>query len=302
MTNNRPNSFVEGESYPFSIFKKIRWENKECFVLIDRWERKLLLDASPYPAYNLRVEENIQCRIDKINCSGKIFLEPEHPLYKEKGIYDFKIKKIEEITDKFGDRVYALHMDSETEAIARTSNTSNYKIDDIIRCKIGRLKKGIIYLQIQKEMDENGYEIGQSYPFYIEKISKLKDEKEYFILRDKTQEKFLLDCDFYKHYKLKVGNTIRCIIIKYSSKFYFFLEPEHPFYKIGENYDFEFIRYEKTQKTVESNSFTVYVKDVFGEETMFTTYRKMDKEMLQSKKIKCTVLGLKKGKAMLVIL
>jgi len=190
-------------------------------------------------------------------------------------------------------------MDSEIEAIARTNN--NYKIGDFVRCKLGRLKKGNLYLQIQNEMDENDYEIGKSYPFYIEKITKLKDEKEYYILKDETHQKFLLDCDFYKHYNLNIGATIRCFIIKYSSKFYYFLEPEHPFYKIGESYDFEFIRYEKTQETVESNSFTIYVKDVFGEETMFTTYRKMDKEMLQSKKIKCTVLGLKKGKAMLVI-
>lgn len=52
-------------------------------VLEDEKGYRFLQDYCPYANYGLKPGLKIICKIDKINCNGKVFLEPQHPWFEE---------------------------------------------------------------------------------------------------------------------------------------------------------------------------------------------------------------------------
>ncbi len=60
-------------------------------VLEDVNGLRLIQDYKPYVAYGLKPGAKISCKVDKINCNGKIFLEPQHPWFEEGQNYELPI-------------------------------------------------------------------------------------------------------------------------------------------------------------------------------------------------------------------
>ncbi|MFH2096408.1 MAG: hypothetical protein ABIJ16_11930, partial [Bacteroidota bacterium] len=91
-------SFKEGEKYKFKVLKVITLpDDKDYYMLEDPIGRKHLMVSSFYKAYGIHPGTSIECKIDRINCNGKIFLEPKHPYLEEMGSYTFTIEGTEEI-------------------------------------------------------------------------------------------------------------------------------------------------------------------------------------------------------------
>jgi len=88
-----PNILTEGESYLFLIHNKVILpaEDQEAFILIGPNNKKHLMNASYYTLYHFSIGQTIKCTVDKINCSGQIFLEPEHPYYQSGEVYNFLV-------------------------------------------------------------------------------------------------------------------------------------------------------------------------------------------------------------------
>ena len=83
-------TYTEGQTYKYMIKNHIDLsKNEKFYVLEDQAGRKQLLNSEYYEKYNFKIGQSINCRLDHINCSGKIFLEPEHPFYMEGKVYDF---------------------------------------------------------------------------------------------------------------------------------------------------------------------------------------------------------------------
>ncbi len=295
----------EGKNYPFIILKKIDFSGKSHFVLSDINNRKLLLDAEHYTKYNLQIGQRIECKIDKINCSGQIFLEPAHPLYEINKTYAFIVEEITSRKNKFGEIENRILLKGESGFYAYASINLNHKLNigQKLFAKIMRIKKSIVYAQIQDKIEEEKeqYKTNHFYPFFIEERKTLDDGKEYYILRNEKKQKFLIDAAFYKNYHLKIGSKINCLLTKYSSKFYYFLEPEHPYYKIGEYYDFEILSLEENSQIPEIKTLSIQLKDVFGEEVWLKTQGINKEELKNRQKIRCKIIGLKKGKAILAV-
>jgi hypothetical protein len=94
----------EGCLYNFIVLKSLKLpDDKEYFVTEDPRGKKHLLLKSFYESYNISVGETITCKVDKINCNGKIFLEPQHPYLKDDHQYDFEITCTEEIYNNMVD-------------------------------------------------------------------------------------------------------------------------------------------------------------------------------------------------------
>jgi hypothetical protein len=304
-TKPKTDYMEEGKSYPFVILKKILFSGKTQFVLSDINGRKMLLDAEYYTAYHLQTAQNIQCRVDKINCSGQIFLEPAHPIYEIDKTYTFIVEKISKRKNKFGENENQILLKGESGfyAYASLSLRHNFTIGQEVSAKIMRIKKAVVYAQIRDKYEEGKeqYKTKHFYPFFIEDRKKLEDGKEYFILRNQKKQKFLIDAAFYENYHLKIGTNINCLLTKYSSKFYYFLEPEHPYYKIGKSYDFEILSLEENTQRPEIKTLSIQLKDVFGEDVWLKT-QKINKEDLENRqKIRCKIIGLKKGKPILAV-
>ncbi|MGM0505351.1 MAG: hypothetical protein ACQESQ_12065, partial [Bacteroidota bacterium] len=75
MDNNKNQyKFTEGEKHLFTItgFTEIPGTDESYYILKNPFGGKHLLKANHYKHYQLNKGQVIKCKIDKINCSGKI--------------------------------------------------------------------------------------------------------------------------------------------------------------------------------------------------------------------------------------
>lgn len=89
---SRENPLKEGTYHTFKFIKCVRLEDgKEYMILEDSSNTRHFVDYEPYKPYNLNSSSELVCLVDKINCTGRIYLEPEHPVYKVGQIYEFNV-------------------------------------------------------------------------------------------------------------------------------------------------------------------------------------------------------------------
>ncbi len=295
---NERNMLEEGKSYKFLIKGVTELADAGLyFILEDPFGVKHLIKKKYYEAYKFDIAEYIICTVDKINCNGKIFLEPKHPHYEPGNIYEFEftgwIDKLNHkgdktlfalVKDKFGNLAHIV-LGSELSGSSRRS--------DIIQCRVNRVKKGKLYLSDPNmNIAGMGLEAGETYLFQIKESFKSPNGKEYFVLHDQKDYKHILLKKYYMNYGFKIEDQIRCKVIKFSSKAYFLLEPVHPFYNEDEVYDFNILRPEKNN---------IIVKDRFGYECKIKIHAS-EKEKYSSKKcVLCKVIGFRKGRLVLAV-
>ena len=102
--NIRLNQYLEeGHIYPFLIRKQIELPNGGfAWILEDEQGVKHTLSADYYHDYSFKPGDKIRCKVDKINCTGKIYLEPEHPYYRQGRTYEFDVVSGLVMPDIFG--------------------------------------------------------------------------------------------------------------------------------------------------------------------------------------------------------
>ncbi|MCK5839558.1 MAG: hypothetical protein KAG99_06895 [Bacteroidales bacterium] len=296
--NKNQNMLEEGKSYKFLVKGVTEMPGAgSYFILEDPFGIKHLIRKEYYEVYNFKTSEYIICAVDKINCDGKIFLEPKHPHYEQGNIYEFEFNGWIDKLNREGDKtVFALMKDkfgNLAHIILGAEHTGSVNTSDIIQCKVNRLTKGKLYLSDPKiDIAGMGFEAGETYLFRIKNSFKSPNGKEYFVLHDQKGYKHILLKKYYRNYGFNIDDQIRCKVIKFSSKGYFLLEPEHPFYKEDTIYDFNILRLEKKN---------LIVKDIFGYECKIKIHAS-DKEKYSLKDcVLCEIIGFRKGKLVLQV-
>jgi len=176
----------EKHSYKFLLIKTIEINGEELYVLEDPFGKRHTLPTIYYTHYQLNVPSEVVCKIDKINCTGRIFLEPEHPFYKIGGIYQFKIIEIRKIEDTL--YRYSSEMEYKSYEIVVTdcNNQPHYVTPyrwqlhkkynaQYINCVVLRITAGKFHL---KNLDKQHpyFKIGEEYKFKFIKIKNVLDE------------------------------------------------------------------------------------------------------------------------------
>jgi len=145
----------EGEIYTFLLKKKVSLPDGSYYIIVDELGRQYLMNASYYD-YNYSFVENtyIQCYIDKINCSGKIFMEPMHPKYKPNDVDIFDIVEVEtRKKKKTGDLFQVVLAKNNYAPKAAIENLDEQTIKKLInekrvKAKVLRITKGELRLTI----------------------------------------------------------------------------------------------------------------------------------------------------------
>jgi hypothetical protein len=150
MLDNSSNILEEGKNYNFKVLKSISlYNNEKFFVLEAPSKNKYLLNSSMYRHYNILKNTIIKCKVDKINCNGKIFLEPEHPYLKEGSNYVFNVDTVEELLCNNKEQVLMVIDD---KGITHTAILNKHfklkKIPKHIAAKINRISKARLYLEV----------------------------------------------------------------------------------------------------------------------------------------------------------
>jgi hypothetical protein len=106
--------FREGEEYSFIIHKLVELQdNNKYLIVCDTEGIKHFIPAAAYNNYTFSAGNFITCKVVKINCTGRIILEPRHPVYQEGKVYEFEIvatrkpgiKGVITVADVFGNQL-----------------------------------------------------------------------------------------------------------------------------------------------------------------------------------------------------
>lgn len=144
-----PEKFTEGEWHYFRVQKILEIPGEDFYYLLESSKgNRMLMPLNFYKYYGIEPGNEIKCRIDKINCSGKIFLEPEHPKLVNDSRYDFMISGKEQFTDRKGrlQTYYSLKLNEGMQANAILNENISLPVPIHIKATLIRIRKGILIL------------------------------------------------------------------------------------------------------------------------------------------------------------
>jgi hypothetical protein len=299
---------TEGSYHIFKILKVQHFSDEESyFVLQDPLGYKVLMPAGFYSRYGFVAGQEVQCRVDRINCNGRMFLEPMHPCYKEGESYEFEVLGVGTQTGITGDDEHYITVKDILGCNWKVRVFSREAIDEStakITCKLEKIKKGKLFLSLdQDKTPEGGLVNGKVYLFLIldEKINP-SDGQKYFILEHETGGKQLLKKNYYLHYGLKKGQEIRCRVNKFTSEGFHFLEPENPWYKAGNEYEFRILEIHKLHFSDGTVQDVLLLDDPHSEPVKVFVNSDQTDQLAKKEKVMCRVTGFRKSRLELLII
>ncbi len=295
---------TEGEYYWFKIIKTLDLDdNDKYYVLEDPFGYKILMPREFYVDYGFKQGQKILCRVDKINCEGQMFIEPEHPYYKEGNVYWFQYVESKEIVNFYDQKEYITIVKDVfgNKWQVKTKPGNNIVKQGEVKCYVERIRKGKLYLHTaDNESHLNILTSGEYYEFVIiDEKTNPENDKTYFILEDKSKNKHLLSKKHYLKYRLKIGNTITCRVDRLSSEGYYYLEPLHPYYEIGKSYTFFAKRIDKLVYSDNKQHYALIVEDCFGDEVSIDHGENLNDFPTHKEQVECKVIDIYKGKPVL---
>lgn len=82
----------EGEIYTFQVLKTVEIPDEGIFFLLrHKSGRRLMIETKPYEHYGIEPGKPVECIVDKVSCTGKVYLEPLHPKYRIGNEYSFNL-------------------------------------------------------------------------------------------------------------------------------------------------------------------------------------------------------------------
>jgi hypothetical protein len=288
--------FTEGEEYEFSVLKKVDLpEEGEFFLLRHSTGRRLMLPVLPYKNYGIEPDQTIVCRVDKVNCTGKVYLEPKHPFYLEGLEYQFNILNIENNTESINELKLTVSdiFENRIELLWPTEFPISPK--NYVSLKVDRIKKGIpvlfpsLLLSNDSKIDEL---IGKRVNFTINKEIKNLENEDVFVLETDNGYKAELKKRYYKYYDLSIGNTVECHIYGKNHLGHLKVEPKNPYYTIGELYEFDIESIEEYNE----DDFSLVLIDIFGQKCGVHLNKNEKKTLKNNTRALCRVIGFRKGR------
>ena len=148
---------------------------------------------------------------------------------------------------------------------------------------------------------------GQVYPFkYLKRISL---DEDFFVFEDFSGERYLLPVYSYQNYNFIQNSPISCLVTRIDCAGKVSFEPEHPYYKLGHSYQFEFkelliSKEENFDKyngaTKKKKVYELIVLDKEGEEHSVLPHEWQKKKNYKPKTILCRVQKIINGNFVLL--
>jgi len=285
----------EGNSYTFKITGTIILpDGSERFVLTDPNGVKHLLKAQYYKDYNFRNNQEITCRIDKINCTGKIYIEPGHPHYKLGEIYNFRFYTYLDVTNASNEvNTVAIFSDILGNPVKISSDDipGPLKGDDIVSCKVSGIRKGKVFISNDiSGNDYTGMTPGELYDFAILEELSLGDNYDFYILESNEGKRFKIRKKFYSEYYFYIGKRIKAMLNGNNGNYY--LEPQHPKYEVGEIYDFEILREDIIDEYPNLKKKAYFLKNDHGKEIVIKK-EDVDPFSISNSHVNCRIVEIK---------
>ncbi len=246
---------IEGEWYSLKILKLIEFENEWFYLLETPFKTRITIPAEPYKNYSFTIGEEIRCKVDKVSCSGKIYLEPEHPFYKAGFIYSFEFAKIIEVDSLYGGKItISYYKDKLNNLIEIPIWIPPKNIENPIDLKILRIKKAQIIAFPTQSPYITEYSDNQELELtFFEKFINQYGEIEYIVF-DQYGGWNIIPAKYFSTIEIPKNSKLNAIAVKHPTNSYFYIQPEHPIYKNGNAYPFVVTDVKINTNTLNSNN------------------------------------------------
>ncbi len=143
---------TEGEWFTFRIHNLLQLQDNEWYyILEDINGLKHFMPAGYYESYGLKTGDEILCKVDRINCTGRVFLEPQHPEYKAGEVYNFTIEETTNIDTENAVTVKDI-LGNSIEVQLFDDINSGVRYENQVRCLVKSIKKGKPVLEICRDI------------------------------------------------------------------------------------------------------------------------------------------------------
>jgi hypothetical protein len=286
----------EGKSYNFVNLRTITLPGGDVNIMLAAPDgKKYLLSLERYTSYDLPLKPLIRCKVDKINCSGKVFLEPEHPYYREGKSYLFSVVTGTPASDEMTDEKLITIADKRGELFNIPAFLlKNHPGVKKIKLRIERITKGRLFFTAQREKDDlENLEEGNTYRFMVDRIITGPDYETYYVVVDIYGREHLLNHRYYEHYGLSPGHDFTGRVIRYGTGRAKSIEPQNPWYSPGD------IINVTVSSSVADESGERYITEVIDSNGFIHNLVLNDMPSLPL--IRCRIVRMKKGRPVLEI-
>jgi hypothetical protein len=289
----------EGKRYKFLVEKELKMpDHSRHFLLIGPDSNKYLVPVRRYSHYGIIAGTFIKCRVDRINCKGEIFLEPQNPWYSEGKSYPFEVSGIEERIDNSGVNckvIVVLDRAGNKISVPLTDSAPLPDKGTLLNLTVEKITKGKVHLiTVSRAMKDRSLKDGLIYEFVIERVEKGMDDEEYFVIKDPFGNTHTIAREYYEYYGYSAGSLFKGKVVKFKNSGEITIEPVNPFYKTGSVLK---MKVTSVYESLINPSFTINLKDKFGFTHCIEAISKP-----AGKSVLCKVLMIKKGKPLLELL
>lgn len=287
---------TEGRKYSFLIEKITGVPEKgDHYVLHGPDGRRYLIPVLNYRNYGLKPGDTVICRVDKINCKGEVFLEPENPFYNEGKRYQFTVAGYREIKGsriREGKVLVVRINTGEEMPVPVPEGAEIPEPGESVSLLVLKISKGRLHLAFSRnECGVKHLESDTDYEFVVEGTETDIDDEEYYVISDQLGVIHKIRRKYYEYYGLKEGVRFRGRVVRYRDDGTRLIEPENPFYKAGQTIEISISRNERNSA---DGSFYIAGTDRYG----FLHELRLENEVHGSR-LQCRVVMIRKGKPML---
>ena len=293
--------FEQGKWYPFSIAGLIDVPDKgDHYMLLHESGRKMLLKREYYVKYNFSMGQIIQCRVDKVNCTGQVFMEPKHPLYNDNQIYSFEIIQVGQdknlifnakVKDIFGNLIDVY-----------INQVEKLQANESVKLKVHQIKKGIPVLGDLQDDEPEDANVCNECEIKLQIISiENYNAEDYYILSDRLNLRTKIKVKHYQKWGFNIGDEILCKAIGHDLNNQIAVEPVNPWYIIGKAYAFKIIGLEDYVDLEGKIAKSIVVLDAVNNKCGVKISNIIEKKFQIKDEILCKVVGFRKGRPQLEI-
>lgn len=245
----------EGELYTFRILKHLNFEGEQFYILETPLKNRITIPAEPYKKYQLKIGEELRCKVDKISCSGKMYLEPEHPFYKVGETYWFDIVEIKTIKSLYSGFIKMIYCKDKLDNLIEIPVTSEFdETQTQIELSVLRIKKAHVTAYPNQSPFNILYKNQEELQLrFFQKYINQFDEAMY-LTEDQKGGWHIIPAKYFPAIDIEQYAVINAVAVKHKTIDYFYIEPEHPIYKTGKIYPFVVIDVDVNSSNIDENN------------------------------------------------
>ncbi len=268
MLYNPTDDLQEGNYLSFRVLNEIALppDDERFYVMESESGKRHLMKADYYAHYQLKPGMSLRCRVDKVNCSGKVYLEPDHPGCQPGDVLDFAVLSSHTLRNSLGGEESLLVLNDPwgKPAHVKVWNPDSSKVHHSFRGRVERIKKGILLIADPEHNYFGKHELpDENRAFLLKEVITLAPGLEYYVL-EQNESTHYLRTKYYSSYGFRLNQELHLRVLAKPGLYQHYLEPPHPYYRKGERYDFEFRGTEPWSVKQGDSSYRLHLADKLG--------------------------------------